>query len=193
MPGWTQILITILLISTVVYFIAMRSENKKTSNPPSNPLEGLTGWLILVGFGVVVSPIKLIVESLQYYNDANSDADIMALTNPDSLQYNSDFALLLNFEMIFNILSVLAALYLVCLFFTKKSLFPKLFIAITLINLVVLLLEPFAVLAIFPELSYRDMFDQDMVRGLASTLVSLFIWVPYMLVSKRVKATFIND
>jgi hypothetical protein len=39
----------------------------------------------------------------------------------------------------------------------------------------------------------EPVFDPDTVKELMRSLFMVVVWVPYILASKRVKATFIND
>jgi len=44
-------------------------------------------------------------------------------------------------------------------------------------------------LGVFPS---EPMFDPETIKEFARSLVACVIWVPYMLISKRVKATFVE-
>ncbi len=81
-------------------------------------------------------------------------------------------------EMILSAFAVAITLYLIYLYFAKKKAFSK--FAITLISLSLLL-------ALFDFLTEPDTF-----RELFRAFGQAAIWIPYLLISKRVKATFIN-
>jgi|GEM_PF-2822328 len=88
-------------------------------------LKGLGGWLILVGIGVVLGPIRLLAVFLPLYFPMFSDGTWAALTTPSSEVYTPYFGTMLIAEMCFNSLMLLACLFLVFLFFTKKPSLPK--------------------------------------------------------------------
>ena len=86
-------------------------------------------------------------------------------------------------------IQVLVWLFIAFLFFSKKKLFPKLYIGMLLFSLVFIVLDALAIKMVMPS---EPVFDPDTLKELLRTVVASAIWIPYMLVSKRVKATFIN-
>ena len=85
---------------------------------------------------------------------------------------------------------VLASVYLIYLYFSKHYLFPKVYIAIVAISLVFIPLDALLATFVLPD---EPMFDPDTTKDFARALISALIWVPYMLISKRVKATFVEN
>lgn len=152
-------------------------------------LKGLGGWLILVGIGIVVAPFRLIYEYGPMYYSIFTDGSFDVLTTPGSEIYNSLWAPLLIGEALYNSLLVLASIYLIYLFFSKHYLFPKIYIAIVTFSLFFIPLDAWVgSLVIIDE----AMFDPATTKEFVRALVSAVIWIPYMLVSKRVKATFVE-
>ncbi len=152
-------------------------------------LEGLGGWLILVGIGIILSPLKIIALIFPVYSDIFSNGSWEALTTPGSEAYNSLWAPILMGEILINGVLVIAWLFIVFLFFSKKMAFPKWYIGILLFTLVFILVDAFSIKAVMPN---EPVFDPETIKALGQTLIATLIWVPYMLVSKRVKATFIK-
>ncbi len=150
-------------------------------------IEGIGGWLILVAIGVVVSPLRLLAELSKTYLPIFKDGTWEALTSPGSEVYNSAFSTLLIGEIFFNSLMLLVSIYLIYLFFAKKSFFPKLYIWIILISLIFIPLDALIVSSIFPDV---QAFDAETMKEVGRTVIVGIIWIPYMLISKRVKATF---
>lgn len=155
----------------------------------NNELKGLGGWLVLVGIGVVVGPFRLAYEFGPLYYSIFTDGSFEYLTTPGTEAYHHLWGPLLVFEAVFNSLIVLASLYLIYLFFSKHYIFPKAYIAIVLVSVVFIPLDAwFASFVITDE----PMFDPGTTKEFARALVGAVIWVPYMLVSQRVKATFVE-
>ena len=65
----------------------------------------------------------------------------------------------------------------------------KFFIFILLINIVFIPLDASLIKVVMPE---EEIFDPDTLNTLIRSIICGIVWVPYMLVSKRVKATFIE-
>lgn len=83
--------------------------------------------------------------------------------------YSPLWAPLLIAEVLVNIGLITAWVYIAFLFFKKKAAFPKWYIGIW---------------------SFTPVFDPDTSKDLIRLFITALIWVPYILVSKRVKATF---
>ncbi len=153
----------------------------------NNELKGLGGWLILVGIGVVIAPIRLLVTYIPILKPIVEDGTWEALTTAGSEAYDPLWAPLLIGEIAFNSIMVAASIYLIYLFFTKHCFFPKLYIGIVFVSLIFILLDAWFVTKV---LHNEPKFDPETTKEFMRTLVGAVIWVPYMLVSKRVKATF---
>ncbi len=155
----------------------------------NNDYKGLGGWLILVGIGIVISPFRLLITSVSLYRPLFSDGSWEALTTPSSQHFAPYFDTLIIGEMCFNGLMFLASAYLVYLYFSKHYLFPKVYIGIVVASLIFIPFDAWLVTFVFPD---EPMFDPDTMKEFLKTVVAAVIWVPYMLVSKRVKATFVE-
>ena len=156
----------------------------------NNELKGLGGWLILVGLGVVIGPFRLAYESGPMFYSIFTDGSFEYLTTPGTEAYHQLWGPLLIFEAIYNLLMVLACLYLIYLFFSKHYLFPKTYIAIVLISAVFIPLDAWLGSFVITD---EPMFDPATTKEFARTIFTAVIWVPYMLLSERVKATFVEN
>ena len=152
-------------------------------------LKGLRGWLILVGIGVVLSPLRLLGEVIPVFLPIFEEGTFEALTTVGSGVYSPHLATLIVGEIIFNIGMVMTGIYLIYLFFTKHYLFPKIYIAITLISIIFIPLDAWLSSLIVPN---APVFDAETEKSFIRLLFGGFIWIPYLLKSKRVKATFIE-
>ena len=153
----------------------------------ANQPDGLAGWLLLVGLGVVISPIRLVVTMMPVYNDLFVNGGWEAVSTPDGPHYSPGLMSFLGFEIIFNIAVVIASIYLIYLFFAKHRRFPKLYIGLIIVSLVMIPLDAYFASILLPD---EPMWDPQTVKEFMRTLLVGGIWIPYMLVSKRVKATF---
>lgn len=152
-------------------------------------LAGIGGWLILIAIGIIVSPIRLSYFIATTYADIFTDGTWEALTTEGGGAYHPLWLPLLTGEIIINGALILASLYMAFLFFTKSVAFTRWFIGIAVFSLVFIIVDAFALTAVLPD---EPVFDPDTVRELMRSGILVAVWVPYMLVSKRVKATFVQ-
>jgi magnesium-transporting ATPase (P-type) len=152
-------------------------------------IEGLGGWLILVGLGIIFSPIKIIAFIFPIYSEIFKNGSWQILTTPGTEAYNVFWAPVLLAEIGINIILVVTWIYIAYLFFSKKKLFPKMYIGIMIFTLVFIILDALAIKIVMPN---EPLFDADTLKELFQSIIAISIWVPYMLISKRVKATFIK-
>lgn len=152
-------------------------------------LKGLGGWLILVGIGVVVGPFRLAYGYGPMYYSIFTDGTFEILTTVGTEAYHPFWAPMLIVEALYNSLMVLACAYLIYLFFSKHYLFPKVYIILVAISVVFIPLDAWVASLVIVD---EPMFDPNTLKEFARALVSAVIWVPYMLISKRVKVTFVE-
>lgn len=152
-------------------------------------LTGLRGWLILVGIGIIFAPIRIIMQIFPLYTGIFSDGTWEVLTTPGTEAYNSLWAPVMIGELTINAALVLAWGFIAFLFVSKKAIFPKVYIGMLVFTFVFIITDTLAVKAILPN---EPMFDPDTTKEVVRSIVAMLIWIPYMLVSKRVKATFVK-
>ena len=73
-----------------------------------NKLEGLSGLLVLVGLGIILSPILVIAQTFPIYSEIFSNGSWEALTTPGTKAYNPLWAPILICEITINIALVFA-------------------------------------------------------------------------------------
>jgi hypothetical protein len=156
--------------------------------PPIDPsLDGLGGWLILVGIGIVFTPFVLAKAITSYINEVFVSGRWTELTNPDSPEYHFLWGPYIVSECAFNVFTCVIWLSLVYLFFWKKKSFPTWYIRAHVFTLAFLIYDNFAVHLVRQDMPW---FDAEASKEIGKSLLAVCIWVPYMLRSKRVAATF---
>lgn len=156
-----------------------------TSPKPIPELKGIAGWLIFPMLGIVLSLI--ILPFSIYEQNAQVIEYWDELTNPLSNSFIPLFKELIYFEMLGNVILYAILLFLCYLFFTKKKLTIRVYIFFQLFSLV---------LAISDIILANVLLDLDVeasdIQGIFRGVISCAIWIPYFLVSRRVKNTFVN-
>ena len=150
---------------------------------------GLGGWLTLVGLGLIIAPLRLAVFLIQTFPPMFQDGTWEVLTTPGGEAYHPLWAPLLVFELIGNAAFIAAALALLVLFFKRSQLFPRLFISYVCLNLLFIVGDAWLGSLVLAD---EPIFDPDTARELSRSLIAGVIWIPYMVVSKRVRNTFVE-
>ncbi|MBD3789434.1 MAG: DUF2569 domain-containing protein [Campylobacterales bacterium] len=151
-------------------------------------LNGLKGWLILVGFGLIFKPVYLIVSLVPIYQEIFSSTQWEIITTEGAQTYGHTLVPFIIGESLINIFLFVAAFYLLYLFFTKHYLFPKIFIFIAGFTFIFVLIDAWVGAIILKT----PFIDNETGRELFRSGIYAIIWIPYMYVSKRVKATFVK-
>lgn len=170
-----------------IFFKPKDRKKSLLSDRGSSP-KGLGGWLILVGIGLALSPV-LTIWVLSTSVPIFLNGSWTALTTPGSEAYNPLWGPILIFEIVGNIGFLAAGLWLLVLFFRRSQRFPELFIWLAFLSLAFIIIDAWFGSLVIPD---EPMIDADTRRSLAASIRDIVIWVPYMLVSKRVKNTFVE-
>jgi Protein of unknown function (DUF2569) len=144
--------------------------------------------LILVAFGVCATPIRIITQTTQLFPVFEADT-WKALTTPGEPAYHPLWAPWTIAALTTNLVPLAGSIVLAWLFFAKRRLFPRFATYFMLASVTVQALDLLAAQAI-PAAA--DEIGVQEVRVFLSTPVSSAISIPYLLRSKRVRATFVN-
>lgn len=162
---------------------------KAIEEPPHPSPTGIKGWLLLVAFIVIVSPIRIAIESFHdFYITLIAENLWEPLTNPMSEYYIPYFKGTAILELSVNMLLILTWLYIGFLFFTKKKLFKKSFVLLLVITPVVIILDA----TIAGAVLNINILDQDTIKSIIQSVFAAIIWSAYIKKSKRVMNTFIH-
>ena len=153
-----------------------------------NKLQGLGGWLIVLSTEFIFRFTNLLADSTDMFA-IFEDGTWEALTTEGSEAYHALWAPLLIGEIVYNACMIAVHIYLLYLFFSKHYLFPRVFIGFLAVSLIFFLFGAWLVSIVLPN---QSMLDRENMIKFAYILIFSGIWVPYLLISKRVKATFVK-
>lgn len=151
--------------------------------------EKIGGWLVLLAIGLVLTPIRFLVIMGKDFLPLFLSGGWSVLTTPGTAAYHPLWAPVLIFEFGGNaVLLGFSVLVAVC-FFQKRRILPRLMIAFLLLNLLLVAADYFVADLLPPVASQKD---AEAMKELARALIACVAWVPYFVVSKRVKGTFVR-
>lgn len=151
--------------------------------------KGIGGWLILPLLGLIISPLRLIymvyadlwpIFSPDYWEE---------LTSPDSLSYHPLWFSVLVFEVAGNVIILLLGLAALLSFLRKSRRTPRMVVIFLFLALVFAATDAYFK-SFIPGAAER--LDINQSSDLWRTGITAAIWIPYFLISTRVKATFLN-
>lgn len=148
---------------------------------------GISGWLILPLLGLVLTPFRIGFQTFTDVLPALQPATWNALTTPGTRAYHPLWAPAILFELTANSLLILFSLILLWLFFKKSRRVPLLMI-VWLLAIIGAQAADLLFASQIPAIAALP--NTDGIRNLARSAIGAAIWVPYFLVSKRVKNTF---
>lgn len=154
---------------------------------PLTNLQGIGGWLILIVIGLVVTPIRIGITVYNTYVPIFSGETWSLLTTPGAAAYNPMWKPILLFEIFGNLIFLFSSVALLFLLFGRKRIFPRLMIAFYIANLLFVGLDLVAASSI-PTVASQA--DASSTMELVRSILVCAVWVPYFLVSERVKQTF---
>ena len=134
-------------------------------------LNGLRGWLILVGIGVLVAPLKTGAVLINTFLPIFSHGMWAILTNPASNAYHPLWGPYILSEVITNIGLFFASSYMILLFFKKSKSFPKWFMAISVLSLLIIFVDTFAIKLILPG---KPVVNLAFMRNISSAFADMF-------------------
>jgi hypothetical protein len=154
----------------------------KTYSPP----EPIGGWLTLTAIGLIITPIRYLCVLLSSYLPLFSPRIWNEITSISSPHYHAGLANLIIFEVIGIFINTTIIIILAFFFFKRHKLFPKLIISYNVFSLFISLLDFYFTYTISPLEKHGWQIYELCIQVLICA-----IWIPYFLVSRRVKATFV--
>jgi hypothetical protein len=148
--------------------------------------EGIGGWLILVAFILLRAPIAVIVTLVRSVYPLLQHDTWIALTSRDSESYDPLWAPVIVSELVVNLVFLGLAVVVLVLFFRRKRSFPKFVIALYLAHLI----WEIGLALVFRHIPATEEAGTSSLVDAIGLAIGCAIWIPYFLVSKRVRATF---
>lgn len=166
------------------------TDDKQTNPilPTENSIQGLGGWLIFVGFGILTDPLLLIFR-LSSFLTAIDTLDFATAFSPrnegTSLPYIYMYMHALSALVV---AQVFGWIYVAFLFFAKKKLFAKWYITVSALSLISILITIVAASLTAPS-------EPESIGSISEFVYAIgyrIIFIRYMMVSMRVKNTFLR-
>jgi hypothetical protein len=193
--NWLMVFIFLMSIGIFIYW-AINNYRKQQANIHAEVDEfghaitptPIGGWLVLPMIGLLVFPFIILVRLLRdnsYFNLIKWNK----VTIPNGIGYHQLFAPLLIFELLSFALLLVFSILLCFMLFTYKKKFPKYIIAFYLFNLFVIIITTVCANYILTQLEISPDYD---FKEIGRSVFQCAIWIPYFLISERVRETFIR-
>ena len=169
------------------------SGSRRTAKPIVGPV-GLGGWLILPMLGLFITPIFAVYTIINDLLPVFEDEAWASFTTRGGEFYHPDWKVAFILELFGNGAIAVFAVVLIVMFFGKSRTFPSFYITLLIVNIIFFMID---FLLAFPAL--EDVFldlarsaKKELGTAFGRSIIFGFIWIPYMLMSKRVRNTFVN-
>lgn len=150
---------------------------------------GLRGWLLLLGAFIIFAPVRIAVQAYPWYRNLFLDGTWQALGDPQSPVYNPLWQPVIAWELAVNVGLIALWVFIAYLFLSKKKAFRQWFIALLAATPLLLAVDGALSHMAAPD---EPVPDPELLKDFFRGLLAVLIWVPYILMSKRVKATFVR-
>lgn len=160
------------------YNITPKIESYYQENKP------IGGWLVLIGIGLCISPIRIFIDLLS--SEVYLYGDWLAYFGSENFSFS--IGLLLLIETLFNAAALVFLPLIIVLFFKKRSSFPKIYIIFLIVYFVFILADTFIASALTGTESLTSLEEKQLLKSFIST----GIIASYLLLSERVKETFVK-
>ena len=155
--------------------------------PKQQKYTTIGGWLIIPVIGLIFTPIAMIIGIVNDLLPAVTEESLAVFKDPASEFYNPVLPYILYGEIAVNLAFAIFAIVVLIYFFRFKSQTPVLYISFLASNLLFLVIDGLLILMLGFENE-----DGFFTRDILQLIVGCCIWIPYFLMSERVKGTFVK-
>lgn len=148
-----------------------------------SPSKKIGGILYLIAIAMIFNPMLNAVYFLHFINTANNS------TLTSLFDYGYAYSLLVILTFVINCYMLIGSILVSGLFFDRNRRFPKAFVIYFAVLFLLCVLNCF-IMSLATSISYKAVNESI---TFATTIFSVcLIWIPYFLISKRVKRTFVR-
>ncbi len=188
--SWQLILLSLLTLFICGYFaykIFVNYNIKTASVFEEN--QNIGGWLILIAIGLIFTPFLLLLEIFRNFDDFFSTSTWEYILQ-DHQSFSDLFtSLLIVFEIVYNAAFFVFSMLILSLFFTRRTILPKMIILFYALSFIIPTLDSIIAFSI-NEFAYTETEKIQAYKEAGKSFIKAAIWIPYFIVSKRVKTTF---
>lgn len=193
--NWLLVLVSLLTVAVAGY-VAIKVGQKSSAVPPllgemDPELTGIGGWLVLVAIGVTLRPLVLLGQLVMGSHDSFNQNVWEAMTIPGNESYQAALAPLIITETAGNLLLLIGSILVLVLFYRRRRTFPPTFIVLLAFSATFLVFDAWAGTSLLKneETTKPGALGEGTTSAIQAVMQAV-IWIPYLLVSRRVKATF---
>ena len=168
----------------------LHQQVQPTPIPSREPPQKIGGVLILVAIGLILSLVQNLGYLLGNLAPFRQVQVWARLTTPGSTAYHPNWKPVLLFELASSSAMLGLNAVAVALFFRKQRVFPK-FMVIVIPTVFILILLSYYFSGLIPAVAESPDYSKQ-ASELIVRFVALHVWIPYFLLSERVKKTFVN-
>ncbi|MGZ5501800.1 MAG: DUF2569 domain-containing protein, partial [Nitrososphaeraceae archaeon] len=189
------LLVTMLVAVGLSVVICFYFNNISRKSPYEKKYDAISGWLILLGIGIVFTPLSLAYQIIkQFFDDVHLDYYSIYFDQASNFYepLKGYYILIVN---ALNIFLIVSSVFIVIQFIKKKSSFRMNYIYFKLFNLIFLVLDLSVTYYLLVDSANPE--DSKLISTQVGAVFRLFvqtcIWVPYIWFSEQSKHTFTNN
>lgn len=170
-------------------------EESKQGRPAVPHYKGIGGWLIFLVIDLYLSAAFEIYRMYKIFI-LFKDGTVNYLSDQSSQVYMPGYAGYLKFDFIVAAIFLVVELYLIGLLFKKNRNFPKYFVLFLGASLILIVMKYIILSSLSVHGEGKEFMDKnlsDLSSNIPVVFISVTTYIMYMIKSKRVKATFVEN